>query len=96
MRGVKLSKLAFELGISKTNPEGDVIRNEEIFFIRTALSKLNEKERTILLLYQDGLSHSQIAEIINVKRISIGRLLARALEKFSRILNEEGYFNETH
>lgn len=81
-------------GYSSVNTEDEYIRGEDILRIRRALARLKEKERTLLILYQDGLSHAEIARIINIKKGSVGKLLSRSFDKLSYILIDEGYSNE--
>ena len=63
------------------NIEADFIKKERILLVRGALEKLSTKERTLLLLYQDGLSYTEMAKIINIRKTSVGKMLSRAIEK---------------
>lgn len=56
--------------------EGEVHRK-----VRTALSELLEKERTILLLREEGFAHREIAEAVGTTTGSVGTMYARALRK---------------
>ena len=93
--GRKLFEMSAESGVGKANLEKDFIRSEDILILRNGLKQLKENERTLLLLYQDELSHAEIASVLNVKTSSVSKLLSRSLEKLSRILNEGGYFYES-
>lgn len=57
--------------------------------VRAALATLSEKERTALLLREEGFSHREIAEAVDTTTKSVGTLLARALAKASRHLRKE-------
>jgi RNA polymerase sigma-70 factor (ECF subfamily) len=63
------------------NIESELINIEEKMLVRNALKKLSSKDRTILQLYQDGFSYTEIAEIMNIKKTAIGKTLSRAIEK---------------
>jgi RNA polymerase sigma factor (sigma-70 family) len=53
---------------------------------RAALMMLSEKERSALLMREEGFSHREIADSLGTTTGSIGTLLARALIKFSEAL----------
>jgi RNA polymerase sigma factor (sigma-70 family) len=54
--------------------------------VRRALDALGEKERTALLLREEGFAHREIAAALGTTTGSIGTLLARALAKLARAL----------
>jgi RNA polymerase sigma factor (sigma-70 family) len=49
--------------------------------VRAALDALSEKERTALLMREEGFPHREIAEALGTTTGSIGTLLARAIRK---------------
>jgi RNA polymerase sigma-70 factor (ECF subfamily) len=49
-----------------------------------AAAKLAPRDRLLLALRAQGLSYREIAEAANVRATSVGRLLARALERWRR------------
>ena len=51
--------------------------------VRDALAGLNEKERTILLMREEGFTHREIADAIGTTTGSIGTMIARALDKLA-------------
>jgi RNA polymerase sigma factor (sigma-70 family) len=57
--------------------------------VRAALETLNEKERTALLMREEGFTHREIAEAVGTTTKSVGTLVARALEKMARGLDLE-------
>lgn len=66
------------------NIESDLINKEKKVLMRKALKKLSSKEQTMLQLYQDGFSYAEIAEIMNIKKTTIGKTLSRAIDKCAR------------
>lgn len=66
----------------RQNPiEDEYIRGQEQAMVRKALDQLPPKDRVILMLYQDKFSYAQMAEMLNIKATSIGKILSRAREK---------------
>lgn len=45
------------------------------------LDRLTEKDKEILLLYHQGLSYAEMAEILEINPNSVGKTLVRAIEK---------------
>jgi RNA polymerase sigma factor (sigma-70 family) len=54
--------------------------------VRAALGELNEKERAVLLLREEGFAHREIAALVGTTTKSVGTMIARALEKLARRL----------
>lgn len=67
-------------------PDETAERKERVEAVRAALDELSERDRTMLLLREEGFKYSEIAEVVGVKPSSVGTLLARALRRF-----EEAY-----
>lgn len=64
-------------------------RRERIHAVRGALNALNERDRGMLLMREEGFTYREIAEVAGVAPASVGKLLARALKRFREIyLNE--------
>jgi RNA polymerase sigma factor (sigma-70 family) len=57
--------------------------------VRQALAALSEKERTALLMREEGFTHREIAEVVQTTTASVGWLLARALAKVAAGLGPE-------
>lgn len=55
--------------------------------VRTALDRLNWKERTVLLMREEGFAHHEIADAVGTTTGSVGTMLARALRKLSAELS---------
>ncbi|MFQ5549906.1 MAG: RNA polymerase sigma factor [Gemmatimonadales bacterium] len=56
--------------------------------VREALGRLSERDRTLLLMREEGFTHTEIANAINSTTKSVGTLLARALRKVATHLEE--------
>lgn len=54
--------------------------------VRVALAALPDKERTALLMREEGFSHREIAEMVGTTTGSVGTLLVRALDKLATAL----------
>jgi RNA polymerase sigma factor (sigma-70 family) len=51
--------------------------------VRGALAGLNERDRTVLLLREEGFSHREIAEQVGTTTGSVGTMIARALDRLA-------------
>ena len=56
--------------------------------VRGLVAKLAAKERTILLMREEGFTHREIAETVGTTTKSIGTMIDRALQKLARYLGE--------
>lgn len=54
--------------------------------VRRALDTLSERDRTVLLMREEGFKHREIAEAVDTTTGSVGTLIARALERFAGAL----------
>lgn len=66
------------------SPEREYARDEQRALARQAVSRLPAREQILLQLFQDGLSYAEIAVAANLNPASVGKLLARAIEKCAR------------
>ena len=57
--------------------------------LQQGLLKLRENERMIVILYSEGLSYKEIAEISGIRFSSIGKSLSRSLEKLKPLLKNQ-------
>lgn len=75
------------------DPQREVERTEEKRAVRRALATLQERDREMLLMREEGFSYREIAEAVGVKAASVGTLLARAqrrlAEAFGRLEERE-------
>ena len=72
---------------SLANPFGNataLIRS----LVREALDRLSGRDRTLLLMREEGFTHAEIAEAIGSTTKSVGTLLTRALLKSAKHLEE--------
>jgi RNA polymerase sigma-70 factor (ECF subfamily) len=61
-----------------------MVQDETARQVRQVLDTLSERDRTLLLLHQDGVAYKELAQIVGVKPSSIAPLLARARQRFLR------------
>jgi RNA polymerase sigma factor (sigma-70 family) len=59
--------------------------------IRHALSKLKKDESVLAVLYSEGLSYKEIAEITGLRFSSVGKTLSRTLKKLGNELKKLQY-----
>lgn len=69
-------------------PDVDAERAQARAAVRAALDRLSEKERTILLMREEGFKHREIAEAIGTTTGSVGTMLARALTRLEEQLGD--------
>ena len=62
--------------------------------VRGALDALNERERTVLLMREEGFSHQEIAEAVGTTTKSVGSMIARALQKLTAELGQRTEIQE--
>lgn len=63
--------------------------NKEV--VRTALSVMNENDRKLLVLYSEGYSYREMAEMLEMKHSSVGKTLSRALKKMKEEIKKLDY-----
>jgi RNA polymerase sigma factor (sigma-70 family) len=68
------------------DPGEELERAEVRRQLRAALDGLSHKERTALLLREEGFAHREIAAAVGTTTGSVGTLVARALAKLARLL----------
>jgi RNA polymerase sigma factor (sigma-70 family) len=74
------------VGDAPIDPERYLEIGEQRKRVRDALDTLNERDRTILLMREEGFSHQEIAEAVGTTTKSVGSMIARALQKLSHEL----------
>ena len=73
------SEMPLELVADSDNPESTAIRNENVRAVDKAVSALPERQKIALLLHRfDGLSHSEVAQIMDISASAAESLLVRA------------------
>ncbi|PWK07853.1 RNA polymerase sigma factor SigX [Tumebacillus permanentifrigoris] len=68
--------------LSEPSTEERWLQHEEIHDVRAALTDLEERDRTLLLLKYSGYDYKELAAITQLETNSIGTLLARARKRF--------------
>ena len=70
---------------TKQNSTSQTIDNQlDLISISNLISKLDAKEQSLVVLYSEGYSYKEIAEITNMNFNSVGKTLSRILEKLRR------------
>jgi RNA polymerase sigma-70 factor, ECF subfamily len=76
---------AFPLETHARADDERVERSERVQAVRTALGKLAERDRQLLLMREEGFRYHEIAEVVGVAPGSVGTLIARAVRKFTDV-----------
>jgi RNA polymerase sigma factor (sigma-70 family) len=74
------------VGDPPRRPDDLVEADEQRRLVIDALAFLSEKERTALLMREEGFTHREIAEAVGTTTGSVGTLIARALDRLSGLL----------
>lgn len=64
-------------------PDVALARRERVGQVRRALAELPERDRTMLLMREEGFKYDEIARAVDVAAGSVGTLLARASRRFA-------------
>ena len=72
------------------DPHELVERNERQHVVRKVLDRLSAKDRTVLLMREEGFSHKEIAAAVDTTTKSVGTMIARALRKFAKEFEAAG------
>jgi RNA polymerase sigma factor (sigma-70 family) len=70
------------LSLAEPSTEERWLRHEEIDDVRAALTDLEERDRTLLLLKYSGYDYKELAALTQTQTSSVGTLLARARKRF--------------
>lgn len=73
--------------VAPVDPAESVEREELRRKVRSALAELNDKERAVLLMREEGFAHSEIAAAVGTTTKSVGTMIARALAKLAQRLD---------
>ncbi len=71
---------------AEPDPDRELERARIRARVRGALDQLREKERTALLMREEGFKQREIADALGTTTASVGTLVARALDKLARTL----------
>ena len=75
------------MGQTAPEPDVQVERDDERRRVRRALDLLSDRDRTVLLMREEGFTHQEIAQAVDTTTKSVGTMIARALRKFSHALS---------
>ena len=70
------------------DPQASAEHAERLELARKMLTRVSDKERTILLMWIEGFAHKEIAEVVGTTTATIGPTIARALKKMSKQIDE--------
>ncbi len=87
-RHLTLIKAEAEAQPPEPPPDVALERRENVRRVRTALARLAERDREALLLWEEGFSYDEIAEVLGLSRGSIGTTLARARTRLAAAFEE--------
>ncbi len=85
LRREKIAQMDWQ-GENGQTPETDFIKTEKIKLTLNCLSQIAVKDKDILLLYHDGFTYAEIADILEINPSSVGKTLSRAIQKFKLVL----------
>ncbi len=77
-QGRRLELYRGEMPTATESPDDELIRDERVAGVRTALATLSERDREVLLLQAEGMNYDEIAATIGLTKGAIGTTLARA------------------
>jgi RNA polymerase sigma-70 factor (ECF subfamily) len=81
-RGARLLAGEAERHDVAAGPEENLAHARRVERVREALAALDERERRMLLMREEGFAYREIADAVGVAPGSVGTLLARALARF--------------
>lgn len=74
------------VGTMSNDPDVALERKGDVERVRRALAGLDDRERTVLLMREEGFKHREIAEAVGTTTGSVGTMIARALDKLAGAL----------
>jgi RNA polymerase sigma factor (sigma-70 family) len=87
-RHLTLIKAEAEARPPEPGPEVALERRETVLRVQAALARLAGRDREALLLWEEGFSYDEIADVLGLSRGSIGTTLARARTRLAAIFDE--------
>ena len=89
------SRLAAVLVADQTSPSGRVTRDEELALMARALNQLAEDQRRVIELHHlQGLSVSDVAELMKRSRPAVAGLLFRGLNRLRELMGDQDEVNK--
>ena len=81
----KNKKIVSDDNVAKENITSQTIDSQlDLISISNLISKLDAKDQSLVVLYSEGYSYKEIADITNMNFNSVGKTLSRILEKLRR------------
>lgn len=77
------------LGDPPRDPTAHLEQRETEERLRWILESLDPRDRTVLLMREEGFSHREIAKAVGTTTGSVGTMIARALKKTQQLFAEE-------
>lgn len=65
--------------------DSEIERDQRVQAVRSALARLPERDRQLLLMREEGFKYHEMAEVVGVAAGSVGTLIARAVRRFTEI-----------
>ena len=75
---------------SELSPESAVELHDEQREVRALLGQMRPLYAQLLLLRHEGLEYAELADVLGVRKGSVGTLLARAEQQFAKLYGETG------
>ena len=66
-------------------------KEQKIATVHSALSRLKPRERSLIVMYSEGMSYKDIAESTGILFSSVGKTLSRTLKKLENELKKQNY-----
>ncbi len=66
--------------------EPDFLQSEKQQIVFSVLERMEERDKQLLMLYHNGLSYQEMAEVLKMNPASVGKTLVRAIEKLKKLL----------
>jgi RNA polymerase sigma factor (sigma-70 family) len=74
---------------NQQNDEELQFRLERAQQVRNAMESLSKKEKALVILYKEGFSYKEMAEVLEMNFTSVGKTLTRAIDKLAGIVLRE-------
>jgi len=68
--------------------EEELVVRQQSELLRRCLSRIVKRDQILLMLYGNDLSYAEMSKVTGIKTSSIGKTLARAIEKLARLVRE--------
>jgi RNA polymerase sigma-70 factor (ECF subfamily) len=69
-------------------PEDELVIAERRTEVQEVLSKMKPRSAKLLILRHSGMTYAQLAEVLEIKPTSVGKMLARAQDEFEALFNQ--------